>query len=72
MTTPRFESYLARLYTDRAAREKFLEDPRGESERAGLSPQEVDALCAIDRVGLELMAESLHRKRMSRATSSPR
>jgi hypothetical protein len=57
------EAFLARLYTDAGLRARFLADPRGEARRARLSDEEVLALVAIDRVGLELVAASLARKR---------
>ena len=41
---PTLESFLARLYTDAAARARFLEDPRGEAARAGLSEAEQERL----------------------------
>jgi hypothetical protein len=58
-----FEAYLALIYTDAGARRRFLADPRGEARRAGLDEREADALARIDRVGLELTAASLARKR---------
>ena len=59
----RLEAYLARLYTDAAARDAFLADPRGEARRAGLAEDDVAALEAIDRTGLELAAASFAHKR---------
>ena len=32
--SPAFESFLARLYVERPARERFLADPRGEAAAA--------------------------------------
>ncbi|HZN93675.1 MAG TPA: DUF692 family protein, partial [Myxococcales bacterium] len=60
---PPVEAFLARLYLDGQARSRFLADPRGEAERAGLPPAECDALMDVDRVGLELASESFERKR---------
>lgn len=57
------EAFLARIYVDSSARSMFLADPRGEAIKAGLSLEEADSLVRIDRVGLELMARSLARKR---------
>lgn len=65
MTGPAFESYLARLYVDGAARARFLADRRGEALRAGLSPAEADALARIDGDDLALAAASFERKRGS-------
>jgi hypothetical protein len=61
-----FEAFLARLYTDEQARRDFLTDPRGTAARVGLEPSEIDSLAAIDRVGLELSAESFAGKRAAR------
>ena len=63
MSSPAFEAFLARIYADAAARERFLADPRGEAARAGLAAGEVDALERIDREGLRLAAESFAAKR---------
>ena len=59
----RFEAFLARIYVDRVAREKFLADPRRAAHQAGLTEDEIQALERIDRVGLQLTAESLEQKR---------
>ena len=67
MSTSRFEAFLAKIYVDESARAKFLADSRGEALKAGLTEQEVDAVARIDRVGLELLAKSLERKRRKRA-----
>ena len=66
MSTARFEAFLARIYVDAEARARFLADPRGEAMRAGLAEREVYALEKIDRVGLELAAQSLQHKRRRR------
>jgi hypothetical protein len=58
-----FEAFLARIYVDSEARVKFLANPRGEAQRAGLSEAECTALEDIDRTGLELAATSFARKR---------
>ena len=57
------EAFLARLYVDATLRARFLADPVGEALRAGLDQATADGLASIDRVGLELAAESLARKR---------
>ena len=66
MSAQTLEAVLAHLYTDAAARRDFLGDPRGAAARAGLDPVEVDGLAAIDRVGLELAADSFEKKRAAR------
>ena len=57
------EAFLARIYVDPQARERFLNNPVAEASGAGLSPDEIEAVKQIDRVGLELFATSLERKR---------
>ena len=63
MSSMALESYLARLYTDPAARARFNADPEGEASRAGLSEAECAAMARCDRVGLEMAAESFGHKR---------
>lgn len=63
MSGSRFETFLAQIYVDDTARERFLADPRGEATRAGLRCDEIDDLVNIDREGLELFAHSLKHKR---------
>ena len=72
MSTPRFEAFLAKIYIDELARAKFLAAPRREASKAGLSDQEIAALEKIDRVGLELTAQSLERKRSQRLKRAKR
>ncbi len=66
MSGQALETFLARLYTDPATRHDFLADPRGAAVSAGLEPLEIEALAAIDRVGLELAAHSFEKKRAAR------
>lgn len=63
MSTSLLEAFLARIYVDVQARERFLSDPVAEALKAGLSQDEIDAVKHIDQVGLELFAVSLERKR---------
>jgi hypothetical protein len=63
MSSSRFEAFLARIYVDDDARAAFLDDPRTEAAKAGLTDTEVESLTKIDRVGLDLFAKSLERKR---------
>lgn len=65
MSAPAFEAFLARLYTEPAFRARFLADRRGEAERAGLTPEECEALATVDADDLELAAASFARKRAS-------
>jgi len=68
MSARALEAFLARLYTDPAARRDFLDDPRGAAARSALEPGEIDAVAAIDRVGLELAARSFELKRAAHAS----
>lgn len=63
MSESRLEAFLARIYVDHTAREKFLADPRGEAIGAGLQPHEIEDLVNIDREGLELFTQSLRHKK---------
>ena len=69
MTGPKFEFALARLYTDKAFRARFLAAPEQVALDKGLSPVEATALAAIDREGLELAAHSFEKKREGRKKS---
>ena len=66
MNDSRLETFLACIYVDRDARAKFLADPRGEATKAGLTAQQVEDVIKIDRDGLELLADSLERKKHGR------
>jgi hypothetical protein len=63
MSEANLEELLARIYVDPDARQRFLTNPTAEDLVAGLSPEEIEALKQIDRVGLELLATSLEIKR---------
>ena len=66
MNDPKMEKFLATLYVDAKARARFLEAPREEAARAGLNPEQCEALVKIDRVGLEMAAHSFTRKRQKK------
>lgn len=66
MSASRFETFLAKIYTDERARAQFLANPRGEALKAGLTTQEAESVARIDRVGLDLLTKSLERKRQRR------
>jgi hypothetical protein len=66
VSASRLEAFLAKIYVDEEARALFLADPRGEAAKAELTEQEIEAVACIDRVGLELLAQSLERKRRHR------
>ena len=63
VNSPRFETFLARLYTDAEARAQFVADPRGEALRAGLDEAQAAALAAMDFAGLGFAARSFEKKR---------
>ena len=63
MSAEKLESFLAQLYVDEQACRRFLSNPRGEAENAGLTQQDCAALENIDLVGLELAAGSFAKKR---------
>jgi hypothetical protein len=62
MSPEKFEAFLVKLYVDNQARSRFLADPRREVLRAGLAEADYAALVKIDRIGLELAADSFARK----------
>jgi len=69
MSAAALEAFLARLYTDAALRARFLTAPGAVARDAGLDPAQVQAMEAIDRVGLALAAESYARKRDAHSRS---
>ncbi|MFA6071040.1 MAG: hypothetical protein WC810_20905 [Janthinobacterium sp.] len=71
MSSAALETYLARLYTDDTVRAAFLLEPRAQALLHGLSPQEAEAMAAMDRVGLQ-MAASYRAKRAGRAEHGSR
>jgi hypothetical protein len=71
MSSVALEAFLARLYTDAAALQRFECDPEGEAGGAGLSADECRALRDCDRVGLRMAAESFGRKRTRPARPRP-
>lgn len=69
MNDQKMERFLASLYVDAELRARFLIAPREEAGRAGLNPEQCDALAAIDRVGLKMAAHSFERKRQKKNKS---
>ncbi|HEU0004765.1 MAG TPA: hypothetical protein VFS12_02135 [Terriglobia bacterium] len=67
MRSTLFEAFLAKIYVDAKARTRFLSDPLGEAQRAGLSLEEALDLQNIDWVGLKLASRSFEKKRLRRA-----
>jgi len=64
--SPSFEAFLAKIYVDEESRRRFLNNPRAEASRAGLTAAECDALAKIDRTRLELASNSFKLKRDAR------
>lgn len=72
MSSPALETYLARLYTDDAVLGAFLLAPHAQALLHGLSPQEAEAMAAMDRVGLQMAAASYRAKRAGRTAHGSR
>lgn len=71
MSAQSVEGFLARLYTDRALRDRFFHDPVAVATQAGLDGGEAAAVANLDRVGLELAADSYERKRSAHQRPRP-
>jgi len=63
MSSPAFEAFLARLYTEDDLRRRFVASPSSVANESGLSNEEQRALEAIDRDGLIVAARSYAQKR---------
>jgi hypothetical protein len=66
MSSPQFETFLARLYCDREFLEEFMRNPDRVIEDARLSERERQAAIAIDRAGLLMAVRSFESKRDAR------
>jgi hypothetical protein len=66
MSSQRFETFLARLYADRAFRELFLQAPERSANELGLNDRERKAALEIDKAGLLMAARSYELKRAGR------
>ncbi len=66
MSSHRFETFLARLYSEDAFLHRFLASPDIATTEAGLDEREKLAAAAIDRVGLMMAAQSYRAKRQGR------
>ncbi|MBM3461769.1 MAG: hypothetical protein FJX76_06680 [Armatimonadetes bacterium] len=69
MSDERLEVFLARLLVDEKARARFLANPRSVAEEFGLDS---DLFGEVDRLGLELAAESCAAKRVRRSQRTVR
>jgi hypothetical protein len=65
MSSRQFETFLARLYSDREFLEHFMRSPEGVTRQAGLDHREQQAALAIDRAGLLMAARSYELKRQA-------
>jgi hypothetical protein len=63
MSTPEFEAFVARLYTDSVFRGRFLSDRRGTAVTAGLTEGQIASVIAVDAEGLVLAAKGFEKKR---------
>lgn len=63
LSSPQFETFLARLYTDPGFLDLFLNEPSRAFQRVPLSSVEMAALLNIDNVGLKMAAVSFTKKR---------
>lgn len=63
MSSPEFEAFLARLYTDKVTRDAFLADPDAASTAAGLTLEQAVSLQSIDKDSLRAAAKSFEHKR---------
>lgn len=66
MSSQSFETFLARLYSDRDYRETFLATPDQLVQAAGLDEREQRAALNIDKAGLRMAARSYEFKRNGR------
>ena len=66
MSSPRFEAFLAHLYSDPEFLSRFMRAPGEVSREAGLDLREQAAAAAIDRAGLLMAARSYESKRGAR------
>ena len=65
MSSPQFETFLARLYSDRKFLEHFMRTPESVTREAGLDHREQQAALAIDRAGLLMAARRYELKRQA-------
>lgn len=66
MSSKQFETFLARLYSDRVFRERWLATPEQVVHEAGLDDQQQRAALALDKPGLLMAARSYEFKRACR------
>jgi uncharacterized protein YfaA (DUF2138 family) len=67
MNAQALEHFLARLYTDDALRQAFVDQPERVAREAGLDETTRQCLLSIDRDGLALAAHSYACKRSAHA-----
>jgi hypothetical protein len=66
MSSQRFETFLARLYSDGPFLQRFLQSPELVAREAGLDLREQRAALEIDKAGLLMAARSYEFKRAGR------
>jgi hypothetical protein len=60
------EAFLAAIYVDSVARDRFVADPYAEAKRVGLSESECAAVLKMDFVGLAMASRSFAAKRKAK------
>ncbi len=68
MSSPHFEEFLARLYTDQALLERFLSDPAETCRGFGLNEAECESMRSIDITGLRMAVASFNHKRAAKSS----
>ncbi len=63
MSSPKFETFLALLYTDEKFKTAFYSDREKSCLKFGLSSKETEEMITIDKEGLELASSSYKMKR---------
>ena len=72
MSSPEFEAFLARLYTDPEARARFLNNRIAEAQAAHLTREQIASLEKLDAEALEAAAHSFARKRQHKLQHAKR
>lgn len=65
MSSPRFETFLARLYSEPEFLEQFMRSPQTALSEAGLDAREQQVALTIDRADLLMAARSYELKRQA-------
>jgi hypothetical protein len=63
MSSPAFETFLAKIFTDDSFLQSFIKAPQESARAAGLNDDEIQSLASIDQAGLAFAARSFAKKR---------